>query len=279
MIAEGRMTIRDRLSLSRDIGVTDGELRFGGAVDVSGSIKTGAKVFAGGDIAVGGMVEAAVVSSEGSVTVSGGVKGAKKGMIRAMRSLETLWAEQTLLLAVEDIRMRGSCILCNVKTNGRLALVGSKGSLVGGLIRARKGVEVETLGSENGVKTEVTFGQDYLMADMIETEEREIEKVKTAILQADRVMSELERAGAGLDQIRQDKVKLLRLLEKRTMRVFDFREKFEEHFPSEIRVRGVVYPGVILESHNRFFEVSSRRSGVIFSFDPSVGRILERPIK
>jgi len=166
-----------------------------------------------------------------------------------------------------------------VKTNGKLSLGGAKGNLVGGLIRARKGVEVEALGSENGVKTEVAFGQDYLVADMIENEEREIEKVKTAILQSDRVMAELERAGASLDQIRQDKVKLLKLLEKRSVRLFDFREKFEQHFPAEVRVRGTVFPGVILESHNRFFEVRSRKTGVIFSFDPSNGRITERPLK
>ena len=40
----------------------------------------------------------------------------------------------------------------------------------------------------------------------------------------------------------------------------------------------VVHPGVILESHNRFFEVKSRRSQVAFSFDPRAGRIVERPL-
>jgi uncharacterized protein len=62
------------------------------------------------------------------------------------------------------------------------------------------------------------------------------------------------------------------------MRVFDLREKFEAHVASEVRVRGIVYPGVMLESHNRFFEVRSRRTQVAFSFDPKVGRIVERPL-
>jgi uncharacterized protein (DUF342 family) len=146
------------------------------------------------------------------------------------------------------------------------------------LCRARRGIDVAILGSENYAKTEVSFGQDYLIADQIDAEEREIEKLKTLILQSDRTMADLERAGAGLDRIRQDKVKLLKLLEKRTHRIFDLREKFEAHVASEVRVRGTVYPGVILESHNRFFEVRSKKSKVSFSFDQALGRIIEKPL-
>ena len=142
----------------------------------------------------------------------------------------------------------------------------------------REGIDVAVLGSENYAKTEVSFGQDYLVADQIDAEEREIEKLKALILQSDRTMADLERAGAGLDRIRQDKVKLVKLLEKRTHRIFDLREKFEAHVASEVRVRGTVFPGVILESHNRFFEVRSKKSKVAFSFDQQLGRIIERPL-
>jgi uncharacterized protein (DUF342 family) len=180
-------------------------------------------------VAIGGAVEAALVSSDGGVRVGEGVKGARKGTVRARKSIEASFAEQALLLAVEDIRVRNACILCNVKTNGRLVLVSEKGALIGGLCRARKGVDVTILGSENYAKTEISFGQDYLIADQIEAEEREIDRLKGLILRADRSMADLERAGAGLDRVRQDKVKLVKLLEKRTLRVFDLRERFEEH--------------------------------------------------
>ncbi|MEI6874843.1 MAG: FapA family protein [Spirochaetota bacterium] len=279
LATESRLSIREKLALTRDLTAAEGELRFAGAVEIGGSILAGARLFAGGDVTINGSVDASVVSSEGNVAVGGGVKGAKRGTIRAMRGLELSYAEQVLLLAVEDILIRGACMLCNVKTNGKLSLGGVKGVLVGGLIRARHGIDVEVLGSDKGTKTEVAFGQDYLVADMIENEEKEIGKIKTAILQSDRVMAELQRAGAGLEQIRLDKVKLLKLLEKRSVRLFDFREKFEQHFPAEVRVRGTVFPGVILESHNRFFEVRSKKVGVIFSFDPSNGRITERSLK
>ncbi len=276
----GRLAVRDRLSLPGDLSPESGELKFPGQVQVQGSVLAGARLLAGGDVAIGGSVEAALVSSEGLVALGGGVKGAKRGTVRARRSIDAAFAEQALLLAVEDIRVRTSCVLCNVKTNGRLLVAGDKGALVGGIVRARRGVEAAQIGSEQGVKTEISFGQDYLIADMIDAETREIERLKTLVLEADRAMAGLERAGggSGLDRVRQDKVKLIKLIEKRSIRLFDLREKFEAHHPSEVRVRGTIYPGVILESHNRFLEVRSRKSRVAFSFDPSTGRIVERPL-
>ena len=71
---------------------------------------------------------------------------------------------------------------------------------------------------------------------------------------------------------------MIKLLEKRTHRLFDLREKFESHVASEVRVRGTIYPGVILESHNRFYEVRTKKSKVAFTFDLQMGRIIERPL-
>jgi uncharacterized protein len=274
----GRISIREKLALQGDVGNETGNIRFPGTVQVAGSVLSGYSLVAGGDVGVGGAIEAALVSSDGYVRVTEGIKGARKGTIRARLGIDAAFAEQALLLAVEDVRLKTGCVLCNVKTNGRLLVAGDKGSLIGGICRARKGVDAAILGSENYAKTEISFGQDYLVADQIEAEEREIEKLKTAILQADRTMSDLENAGAGLDRIRQDKVKMLKLLEKRTHRIFDLREKFESHIASEVRVRGTVYPGVILESHNRFYEIRAKKTKVAFSFDQQLGRIVERPL-
>ncbi len=285
LVESGRVAVRDRLALDSDVGPLTGNVVFPGPVRVQGSVLAGFSLTAGGDALVGGSVEAALVSSDGRIALSGGVKGARRGTLRARKTIEASFAEQSLLLAVEDIRIKSSVVLCNAKTNGRFLVSDPKGAIVGGLTRARKGVEAAQIGSERGVKTEISFGQDYLVADQIEAEAREIERLKALVVRADRTMAELERAAglsgagaAGLDPLRQDKVKLMKLIEKRSIRLFDLREKFEEHHPSEVRVRGTIYPGVILESHNRFFEVRSKRTGVAFSFDPGTGRIVERPL-
>ncbi len=262
-----------------DVGPATGNIKFPGPVAIAGTVLTGYAVVAGGDVTVTGAVEAALVSADGSVKIGEGVKGAKRGTIRARKGLEASFAEQAMLLAVEDITLKNSALLCNVKTNGLLKLLGERGHLIGGICRARKGVEVQNLGSANGARTQVSFGQDYLVKDAIEAEEREIERVKALILQTDKRMRELEADGGSLDKVRQDKLRLVKLLEQRSLRVFELREKFEEHFPSEIVVRGTVFAGVVIESHNRFHEVKQAKQKVAFSFDPQLGRVVERPLK
>jgi hypothetical protein len=261
-----------------DVGPATGNIRFPGSISIGGTVLSGYTVISGGDILVGGSVEAALVSADGLIRIVEGIKGAKRGTIRARKTVEASFAEQAIVLAVEDIIFKSSALLCNVKTNGKLVLQGERGALIGGLCRVRKGADIQTLGSENGAKTQISFGQDYLVMDAIEAEEREMEKVKAMILQADRSMRQLESEGENLDKIRQDKLKLIKLLEKRSLRVFEMREKFEEHFPAEIQVRGTVFPGVIIESHNRYHEVRQKKQKVAFTFDPQLGRIVDRPL-
>jgi len=262
-----------------DIGANTGNLKFPGPVGITGSILNGYAVIAGGDVIIGASVEAALVSADGSVKITEGIKGARKGTIRARKTIEASFAEQATLLAVEDITLKSSALLCNIKTNGKVRLLGEKGNLVGGICRARKGVELQNLGSDKGIKTQISFGQDYLMHDLIETEEKEIDKLKALLLQTDRKLRELERIGGNPDKTRQDKLKMLKLLEKRGIRLIELREKFDEYHPGEIIVRGAVHAGVILESHNRFHEIRTTKEKVMFTFDPQLGRIMELPLK
>ena len=277
-IEENRLSVFQGKEVAGDVGPATGNVKFPGAVDISGSVLGGYSVFAGGDISISGSVEAAVISSDGSIRIGLGIKGRKKAILRARKTLKAAFAEQSLLLAVEGVSLNGACLLSNVKTNGKLVLGGDRGVLIGGLVRARKGVEAQGIGSENGAKTRISFGQDYLLADQMETELKEMERLGVLISQTDRRMKDLEREGFSLEEVRKDKTKLMKLLEKRTLRVFDLRERFEEHHDSAVIVRGVVHPGVTLESHSRCMEIHSRRERVAFGFDVKLGRIVEKAL-
>jgi len=276
---KNRLSVDSAQKINGDIGPATGNVRFPGPVAVGGSVLAGFAIVAGGDLGVAGSIEAALASADGSIKIGEGIKGARKGTVRAKGTIEAGFAEQAMLLAVEGITLKNSALLCNLKTNGKLTLQGDKGHLVGGVCRARKGIEVQNLGSETGSRTEVSFGQDYLIKDAIEAEEREIERVKLLVLQADREMQDTEGRHGDLAEVRQRKLKLVKLLEKRGLRLFELREKFEEHFPGEIAVRGTVFPGTVLESHARTLEIKAKKTRVAFYFDLQAGRIAERPLK
>jgi uncharacterized protein (DUF342 family) len=270
-----RMEVRTTHTIKGDVDMSVGNLKFPGTVLIGGTVRAGFYVMSGGDIKIAGGVEAALLSAEGDIIIKQGVKGAGKAVLRSKNSVMSTFMELATVLSVGDVVLKSAIVRSRVKCNGRVMFQGDKGRLVGGTIRARHGLEAASVGSPRGVKTTISFGQDYLIADLIEKEEKEIEKVKARISQLDIEMRKAEKASAEdqLKALRQEKVKMLKLMEKRGLRLFTLRERFEQHFPSKVVVRGEVHSGTIFESHGRTYEVTAPRKGVSVEFDPHTGNL------
>jgi uncharacterized protein len=264
-----------------DVDLKEGNIKFPGSVKIGGSVIQGFFVMSGGEVQIAGGVEASLVSAEESIIIGQGVVGGGKAILRSKQDIEMSFAEQATLLAVGDIKAKNSCLRCKIKCNGKLYLIGDKGNLIGGNTKSTGGLDVGNLGNDKRVKTEVSFGQNYLIQDRIEVEEKEVEKIKTQISKLDILMRQLEKEGitSKLKAARMQKLKFMKLMEKRGLRLFTLRERFEEHFDSEIKVRGTLYPGVILESHGRYHEITTEKKNLIITFNLQTGKIIETPIK
>lgn len=270
-------------SVEGDVGLKTGNVKFAGSVRVKGCIQSGFSVISGSNIIVDDTVQGALLSAYESIHAQKGVKGEGRAILRAKKDIRSYFAEQALLLSVGDIYIKNACLRCLVKCNGTLYLQSDKGHIIGGSVRSKHGLIAINLGSERGVATEIRFGQDFLIADQIELEEKEIEKLKQKNQELDTSMRALDKSlnpdQSALAKIRKEKLYYLKITEKRIHRLFALRERFEEHFPSEIVVKGTVFPGVILESHGRKQEIKEKKKEIVFSFNSDRGRIEEKPLK
>jgi uncharacterized protein (DUF342 family) len=210
--------------------------------------------------------------------VAQGIKGGGKGVVRARTTIEAAFAEKATLMAVDDIRLKNGSIASRIKTNGKLSVSAAGGKLMGGVCQARYGIDAADIGSEKVIRTEISFGQDYLIKDQIETTEEEIFKAREELAKTDEKIKTVLKIPSALDAVRAEKVRLMKRLEQLNLKVFTLRERFEEHHDSEIRIRGTIHPGVIIESHDRYYAVKQTRSGVVFYFDRESGRIREKPL-
>jgi uncharacterized protein (DUF342 family) len=258
-----------------DVDLSSGNVKFPGTVTIKGSVRSGFVVMAAGDIQVGEMVEASLLSADGDIVVNQGVKGAGKAVLRSKKSIGLVFAEQATILSVGNVQAKNSLVHCTVKTNGKVRMIGDRGTILGGTIRAREGLETDNLGSERGVKTSVAFGQNFLIADQIENEEREMAKAKKQVADIDFALRDKAREHnkSELDNLHAKKLMLLKTIEKRGLRVFTLRERFEEHQESSIVVRGTMYPGVVFESHGRSLPIETERKNTVVAFSPESGKI------
>jgi uncharacterized protein (DUF342 family) len=275
-----QLAIQDVHVVDGNVDLKSGNIKFKGPVEIKGDVESGFYVVSGDSITVKEGVEAALLTCEKDLSIAQGVKGGGKAVLRAKNTIQATFIERAKVLAVGDVQVKNFCLQSDVKSNGKVTLETEKGSFIGGSVRARKGLDVMNLGSKSGMRTEVFFGQDYLIADQIGLEEKEIEKIKKKIMDYDSAMNRLEKEGktTKLEKIRKEKLKLMKIMEKRSFRLFTFRERFEEHFPSEVQVRGTLYPGVVIESHGRYYEPKEEKTSIKLVFDQESGQIKEEPL-
>ena len=60
------------------------------------------------------------------------------------------------------------------------------------------------------------------------------------------------------------------------MRLITLRDRYDEHVPSEVLIRGTLYPGAVLESHGRRYETVTEKRMITLRFDTVRGKIVEK---
>jgi uncharacterized protein (DUF342 family) len=264
------------------VGLESGNVKFSGTVRVQGSVQSGFSVVSEESIFVEESVQGALLSATDSIHIQKGIVGEGKAVLRAGKSIRARFAEQATLLAVENIHLANACLRCTVKCNAKMTLESEKGNIIGGRVYCKLGLEAMNIGSEREVQTEIHFGQDILVQDNLEREQRQSDGLKNRNAEIDQSIARLKRSSPAdqetLRQIEAEKLANLRQIEMRSKRIFILQERLEQHFPSEIAVRGVIFPGVVLKTHGRRREIKTALREVVFYFNTTTGRIEEKPL-
>jgi len=271
-------SVSDTRNSTGDVDDKSGDVDFPGNLTLVGNVQSGRAVKAGGNLSITGNAEASLVSAGESLSMIGGIRGAGRGTAWARQEVSLTFAENARILAGQNANIDKYCFQCMVKTNGLLLLKGNPGALLGGSIRATKGVEVYELGSDKTIRTSISFGQNYLVGDQIEVCEKECAKIRETVEKINVEMKKLSNTDPRIQELRRRKLELLKRNDKLTVRIFTLQEQFETHIISHVRVENTVYPGVILESHGRYYEVRKKQNHVIFTFDQRTGQIVCQPI-
>jgi uncharacterized protein (DUF342 family) len=261
------------------VGGKNGNVKFPGEVMVLGGVETGGYVLAG-NLKVKGRVGGALLSSDHNIQVADGIHGEGKAVLRAKKHVSVGFVERALVMAVGDVHVGKAALGCTFRVNGKIFQKAPGGGLQGGLTKVRLGLDVMNLGSPSGHPTVVSFGQDYLVEDQIQAEVKETDKLREAIVQLDVMMRKLTSPSdqERLAATRQKKVLLMKMLDKRNLKLINLRDKFDLHVPSEIVVRETLFPGVTIESHGRVYESQARKASLRLVFNEQTGRIEEQPL-
>ncbi len=272
------LSIASLKTIKKDIDEKFGDIYFPGKLIITGDIGDNVKVKAKDNLMIAGNAKKSLLYSEASVELNGGIKGAGRGTVWAKDTVKLQYAENSRILSGQDVSIQKYCFKCIVKTNGILSVDERGGVLLGGTINAAKGIKVFDLGAKKTLRTLVSFGQDYLIKDEIEVREKEFAENNIELKKIEQALTS-NSSDINVDELRQKKVKLLKRNNVLNVRIFNLKENFEFHIPSQVIVKGTVYPGVVLETHGRYFEVMEKQEHVVFDFDQTAGQIFCKPLE
>ena len=154
---DGRISVRETLTVGRDIDFHTGNIVAIGDVLVGGSIRSGFTVM-GRNVTVRGPVEACLVRAMGNVACEAGILGGGRGTVRAGKSLRAKFCEKAALHAGQNILIDGSSMHCRLYAAEKLAV---KGRLTGGEAYAGEAIYAgEKLGGGSQSQTRLLLGYD-----------------------------------------------------------------------------------------------------------------------
>jgi uncharacterized protein (DUF342 family) len=188
LLKGNKIIVNPVYSVPHDVDLSSGNISFVGTVIVNGSVTTGFSVTAEQDVHVAGVVEGARIVAGGSVFIKRGFAGGDKGKIIAKKDVTLGWCHNGEIISEGHIFVQDSVVNSHLTSLQTIRLGSKKGSIIGGRVRAVRGIWALNLGSDFGVTTMVVAGEQFRVKELLGTinqkqklNQQNIQKIATGL--------------------------------------------------------------------------------------------------
>ena len=182
--SNGAFHVRPVLEIRGDVDYSTGNIDFIGDVQITGDVRENFSVRATGSITVDGIVEAASVESGGDMTITRGVVGDNRAVLKCGGVFRVKYLENSRVYAGGSVY--ADCIMTSeVYSDQSIEVVEGRGSIIGGTLTAGELIRANMIGAQSGRKTELTLGvlpytenEREILRKSVNEIEREIETIE-----------------------------------------------------------------------------------------------------
>ncbi|MFM1872795.1 MAG: hypothetical protein RL398_2217 [Planctomycetota bacterium] len=249
-----------------DVDLKSGNLHSEDSIEVLGDLQDNSIVEAVGQVVVRGSAFAAKIRAESNVDVAHGIMGSCD--VQAGGDIHCRHAVSAFLRAEHDILVGDQMTHCEA-VGERIEVKTGRARTLGGKLRARKSIEVGTVGTAEGAATLLS------VADLLD------ERANLARLDAEaaRATKSLARADTG----RSGGMKGSRIAQRaddrsETERLRLVARQRELLSAAVITVVGTAHPGVTIRLGDRSLTIDETRRHVRFRYDRTTDRIVEEQL-
>jgi len=193
---DGTIRVNEVFAVGHDVDFETGNIDATVDVLIGGTIHDRFQITSEKSITVGGAVEAASVKAKGDVVIRGGLLQRGKGSIRCGGELVARFCDEADIRTEGDVKITREVMNSRVYCEGRL--LAEQGAVIGGSVYAREGIEVQSLGSDACVATQITVG---VHPDVIREADQLREGLGKKQEMADRIRSKIKPLMAELKRL------------------------------------------------------------------------------
>jgi uncharacterized protein len=268
-----------------DIDYSVGNIDFVGSVVISGDVKSGFRVKATGDVEVNGIVEDAVIESEGNVLLKMGFIGHGEGKIIAKGNVSAKYCVNQHIVCQGDVNIGEYFMHSNVQAGGMLIVTEKKGLIVGGEYCALKGIEANILGNENFVHTSIIAGVDRETGRKIKELRTRLWQNAEHLKEINKILNKYSRRRLVKKPLPPDRLELIDTLNKIKEKKLQIATKLGTEIKdmesadsiceeASIKAYDVIYPGVAITLCNRHVKVEDPLKSVVYRYSEN-GVVME----
>ncbi len=182
IVEPGKVKVSEILDIPGDVDFNSGSVDACVDVHVSGTVRSNFKVRTTKSLNVDRVIEAAHVDVVGDINVRGGIFGQEQaGRVRAGGTITAQLLNEAVVDSDGDIFVNKEILNCNVHTSGKL--ICANGTIIGGHVQAREGMELRVIGSDAGVATTIGVGIDAYVLRRVRDMQREVKELEKSAQQ------------------------------------------------------------------------------------------------
>jgi uncharacterized protein len=268
-----------------DIDFSVGNIDFLGAVVITGDVKSGFKVKATGDIEVNGIVEDAIIESDGNVLLKMGFIGHGGGKITAKGNVSARYCVNQHIVCQGDVNIGEYFMHSNVLAGGMLIVTEKKGLIVGGEYCALKGIEANILGNENFEHTSIIAGVDRETGRKIKELRSRLWQNADHLKEINKILNKYSRRRLVKKPLPPDRLELIdtlnKIKDKKNQIAADLGAEIKEMESADniceeatIKAFDIIYPGVAVTLCNRHVKVEDPLKSVVYRYSEN-GVVME----
>jgi uncharacterized protein (DUF342 family) len=259
VLDKNRFSVSDTLIIEGNVDYATGHISFAGDVIIHGEIKDGFRVAAGGGVYCKKTLDASELLCRKDLIIEGGIKGRNTGLVRVQGKVETRFIENCHVESQQGISVKSSILDSEIYTLGELLLGEKKGTIIGGVCYAEKGITTENIGSSRSSHTLIYCGISYMNMRQLKHREKRLDVLN-------KKMDQLRALPPSEDheQLIEKAKKAKEILQQG---IGNYLVEQYTDFSAEIMVKGTAYPGTEITICDRHLTITEAIANKVFYYD------------